>query len=73
MACAASLGISTCADDNNYNEHRSRNGYDHNPADDYQHCGQHRHLHPGLGFLHVPNDVSFGARTLLLHEGYDGG
>ena len=64
---------SACADDNNYNDHRPRNGYDHNPADDYQLCGQHRHLHPRLGLLHVPNGVSCGARTVLLHEGYDRG
>jgi hypothetical protein len=59
-----------CADDNNHNDHRPRNGYDHNPADHYQRCGQYRHLHAGLGLLHVPNGVSSGARAVLLHEGY---
>ena len=42
---------SACADDNNYNDHRPRNGYDHNPADDYQLCGQHRHLHPDSDYF----------------------
>ena len=73
LLCAASLGISARADHNNNNEHRPRNGYNHNPADDHQQCGKHRHLHPGLGLLHVPNGVSFGARAVLLHEGYDRG
>jgi hypothetical protein len=70
LALRGIAGLSACADDNNDNEHRPRNGYDYNPADDYQYCGQYRHLHPGLGLLHVPNGVSFGARTVLLYQGY---
>ena len=73
LACAASLGVTLGADDNNYNDHRPRDGHDDNPTDDHQLCGKHRHLHPGLGLLHVPNDVGCGARTVLLHEGYDRG
>ena len=71
LALRGIAGHSVCADDNNDNEHRPRNGYDHNPADDYQLCGKHCHLHPGLGLLHVPNSVGCGARTVLLHERYD--
>lgn len=66
-------GRGACADINNYNDHGPCHGYEHNPADDNQLCGQHRHLHPGLGLFHVPNDVSCGAGTVLLHEGYDRG
>jgi hypothetical protein len=61
------------AEDNNHNDHRPCNGYDYNPADHYQRCGKHCDLHPGLGLLHVPNSVGSGARTVLLHEGYDCG
>src|SRR5215216_973720 len=33
LALRSIAGSNACADDNNYNEHRPRNGYDHNPAD----------------------------------------
>ena len=66
-------GRSACADNNNDNEHRPGNRDNNNPADDYQLCGKHRHLHPGLGLFHVPNDNGCGARAVLLHKGYNGG
>ena len=40
------------ADDNNHNNDGSCNGYENNPADDYQHYGQYCHLHARLGLLH---------------------
>ncbi len=61
------------ADVNNYNDHRPSDGHDDNPTDYHQFCRKHCDLHPGLGLLHVPNDVGCGARTVLLHEGYDRG
>ena len=35
LALRGIAGHSACADNNNDNEHRPRNGYDHNPADDH--------------------------------------
>jgi len=66
------VGRSGCADDNHDNEHRSGNGHNNNSADDHQFRRKYRHLYPRLGLLHVPNDVSGGTRTLLLHKGHDG-
>ena len=48
---------SGCADDNNDNEHGPRNGHNNNPADDHKFGREYCYLHPGLGLLHVPNDV----------------
>jgi len=67
------VGLGACADHNNHNHDRPRNGYEHNPADDYQRCGQHCHLHAGFGLLHVPNSVSCGASPLLLHQRHNRG
>ena len=66
-------GRSVYADDHNDNVHGSGDGHDDNPADDHQRGGKYSHLHPGFGLLHVPNDVSCGAGTVLLHEEYDRG
>ena len=65
-------GISARTDHNDNDEHRPSDRHNDNPTDDHQHCGKHRHLHPGLGLFYVPNGVGCGARALLLHEGYDG-
>ena len=65
--------IGARADDDNYNDHRRSDRHIDNPTDDHQRCGKHCHLHTRLGLLHVPNNVSCGARAVLLHEGYDGG
>ena len=67
------VGHSRCTDHHNDNEHRPRNRHDNDPANDHQFGREYRHLQPGLGLLHVPNSLGCGARTLLLHEGYDRG
>jgi hypothetical protein len=66
-------GRSVCADDNNDNVYRPGNGHNYNAANDHQCGGKYSYLHPGFGLLHVPNDVSCAALTVLLHKGYDRG
>ena len=67
------VGHRDCADHNNDNEYRPCNRHDNDPANDHQFRREYRHLQPGLGLLHVPNDGGYFARTLLLHQGHNRG
>lgn len=67
------VGHGGCADDNNDNEHRPRNGHNNDSADDHEFGREYRYLQPGLGLLHVPNDGGYFACALLLHQGHNRG